>query len=187
MTNQKLKTLLVGFILTLALIIPTGCFAKQPTAIVIDEETGKPIEGAVAIAIWRRGEISLNGIFEGGFEVVSKIIEVKSDKDGKIYIPGYWNWHIFKDSYPDLNVYKFGYVCWDRRSIFDKGKRTDFDKDHRLVRLPKWPERFSFVQHLSFIYSCTNGDHNKANEKLFSEEYKYEQPYFSKEMSNRDK
>jgi len=157
-------------------MVPSVSFAKKPTGIVIDEETGKPVEVAVAICIWRRGEFSLNGFFEGGFEVVSKIIETTADKDGNFYIPGYWGINII--SQPNLNVYKFGYVLWDSNSIFMDGERSDFNKDNRIVKLQKWPKDFSFIRHFSFIYSATKGAFSKSKEQLFEKEFQKERPFF---------
>jgi hypothetical protein len=181
---MKIKYLVIGLFLILV-IIPSVCFAKKPTGTVIDEETGKPVEGAVAICIWRRGEFSLNGFFEGGFEVVSKIIETTSDKEGNFYIPGYWGINII--SQPNLNVYKFGYVLWDSNSIFMDGERSDFNKDNRIVILQKWPKDFSFVRHFSYIYSATGGAFSKSEKQLFENEYQKERPYFSKEIATRDR
>jgi hypothetical protein len=170
-------------LLLMTIMVPSVTFAKKPTGTVIDEETGKPVEGAVAICIWRRGEFSLNGLFEGGFEVVSKIVETTSDKDGNFYIPGYWGLNIF--STPNLNVYKFGYVLWDSNSIFMDGERTDFNKDNRIVKLQKWPKDFSFVDHNSYIGSCTKLEYLKARDKLFQKAKSQESPYFDKEIQSK--
>ena len=90
---------------------------KEPTAIVVDDETGKPIEGAVALAIWRKHTTKETAWFEGGMLVPVRIEEVVSDKGGNIYIDGFWGWHLFENRYSRLMVYKPGYVCWDQHNL----------------------------------------------------------------------
>jgi len=107
-----------------------------PTAIVVDAETGQPVEGAVALAQWHRA--AAGGLFEGGSEALAKAEEGFSDKDGKIFIRGFWGVNIFKRT-PRLTVYKPGYVIWDSKEIcpvYDK--RNDFDRKHRTVKLLKF-------------------------------------------------
>ena len=105
----------------------------RPTAIVIDAETGKPVEGAIALAQWFRA--GGGGMFEGGVDVLDKAVETYSDKEGKIYIRGSWGMHIFSSS-PRLTVYKPGYVLWDSRRLCPTDMpRTDFDENHRTVKL----------------------------------------------------
>lgn len=43
----------------------------SPTAIIVDDETGEPIEGAIALAQWIKTKFN----FEGGFTYVSKARE----------------------------------------------------------------------------------------------------------------
>lgn len=152
----------------------------EPTAIVIDDETGEPIEGAVAIAIWRKHSIKEVAWFEGGMMIPVRIEEVVSDKEGKIYIDGFWGWHLNENRYPRLTIYKPGYVCWDQKIIyineFKSEKRKDFDKGHRIARMKKWPEEFSFNGHWSFMDSVTMGDSSEASEKLFRKAFDYETP-----------
>ena len=119
---------------------------RGPTAIVLDAETGKPIEGAVALAQWHS---TTAGGIEGPSESLSKAQEVFSDKDGKVFIKGYWGVNIFLKS-PRLTIYKPGYVIWDSREICPTfEKREDFDEKHRKARLlkfdaeaPKWVEKY---------------------------------------------
>jgi len=69
------------------LLIPASIFAMDrppegPTAIVVDDETGKPIEGAVALAIWRgyKDDCTFVQGIEGGCWGFKKAEEVLSDK-----------------------------------------------------------------------------------------------------------
>jgi hypothetical protein len=168
---------------------------EGPTAIVIDDETGKPIEGAVAIAIWRDDkDVSLINALHGGGAKFKKAEEVVSDKDGKISIPDFWKTTKGKGGTgsiydPRLTIYKFGYVCWDQQEIFAPDykwtKRIDFDRDNRIVRLKKWPEGFSFKEHSSFMNNVTNGDYRYSKDQLFNKCFDLERDYRIKEMSNK--
>ncbi len=118
-----------------------------PTAIVVDEETGEPIEGASAIAIWWKGKQLSWFEGAGAFVPVPRHVEeTNSDNEGRILIPGFWE----DRSAPVLSVYKCGYIIWNQHVIKGKGDRTDFDEDNRLVRLERRPQDFSFIMHDQF-------------------------------------
>jgi len=177
--------LILTVVLSCFLLVPQDeCFSMQtsqaPTVTVIDDKTGQPIEGAVAIAIWRKHSFTKRAWWEGGTMVVVRIEEAISDRKGNIYIDDFWDWHLFDDRYPHLTIYKPGYVCWDQRNIyineFSSPERTDFDKEHRIARLKKWPEGFSFNAHSSFVNSCTYGDFTQASQHLFSRAFDFETP-----------
>jgi hypothetical protein len=165
---------------------------EGPTAIIVDDETGKPIEWAVAIAIWRDfKKVSLINALHGGGAKFKKAEEVVSDKDGKISIPDFWKTTKGKGGTgsvydPRLTVYKFGYVCWDQQEIFAPNykweKRFDFNRDNRIVRLKKWPVGFSFREHASFEGTVTSGDSTLSTTPLFYKALRSEGPYISKEL-----
>lgn len=166
---------------------------EGPTAIVVDDETGKPIEGAVALAIWRgyKDDCTFVQGIEGGCWGFKKAEEALSDKEGNVYIKDFWKttkgpgkWGSAYD--PRLTVYKFGYICWDQKEIFApnyKGtKRTDFDKKHRIVRLKKWQVGFSFLEHASFENGITNGDATLSTAPLFTKAFQTEGPSIAEEL-----
>ncbi len=166
-----------------SLLLPTACSSwdkttKGPTATVIDDETGKPIEGAIAIAIWRdyKGVSVVNALHGGGVRF-KKAEEVVSDKDGNIFIPDFWKTTKGKGGTgsvydPRLTIYKFGYVCWDQQEIFHPTNRwedrKDFNRDNRIVRLKKWPEGFTCNEHADFMSSVTSGNIGDASKQLFN-------------------
>ncbi|HEY9060908.1 MAG TPA: hypothetical protein VIO64_10475 [Pseudobacteroides sp.] len=180
------------------LLIPASIFAMDrppegPTAIVVDDETGKPIEGAVALAIWRgyKDDCTFVQGIEGGCWGFKKAEEALSDKEGRVEIKDFWRttkgpgkWGSAYD--PRLTVYKFGYVCWDQKEIFEPNykwtKRTDFDKTHRIVRLKKWSEGFSFREHASFEDGVTNGDATLSTAPLFTKAFRTEGPAIAEEL-----
>ena len=150
----------VLFMVLLTIAVSAMCMAMDrppkdfPTAIVVDDETGKPIEGAVAIAIWRgdKEDCTLVQGLEGGCWGFKKAEEAFSDKEGIINIQNFWKttkgpgkWGSAYD--PRLTVYKYGYVCWDQKDIFAPNyqwpDRKDFDKNHRIIRMKKWQDNFS--------------------------------------------
>lgn len=163
----------------------------EPTAIVVDADTAEPIEGAVAIAIWREHSIEKAAWFEGGTMEPVRIEEVVSDKEGKIYIDDFWDWHLFEERYPRLTIYKWGYVCWDQKFIyideFKSEKRHDFDEKNRIVKMKKRPKKFSFIGHGSFVDSCTMGDTHEAPKKLFRKAFESESYYEIQERTKRNK
>jgi len=197
MKNLPLYLAIAGLLLFELLGIKTVCFGmgshKEPTAVVVDADTGEPIEGAVAIAIWRKHSTKEAAWFEGGKMIPVRIEEVISDKEGKIYIEGFWGWFFFENRYPRLNIYKPGYILWDQKWIYaneiNKGKkRTNFGKENNMVLMKKWPEAFSFERHQRFMNWCTmHFDIDKAPKKLFRKAFDYERPYRIKENTERDK
>jgi hypothetical protein len=205
------RTILRTLLISLSLFFVTSgakddghAFEKTPTAIVVDAETGEPIEGAVAIAIWRKRSFG-DRWFEGGSLKVVRVEEAVSDREGKIFIDGFWSildslWGKDEDTpiswrSPHLTIYKFGYICWDQFLLFPgilAGKRNDFNKENRIARMAKWPkgfslynhwefEGFSFNENWSFMNSVTMGDIHEANQMLFKKALDVETEYCIKE------
>jgi len=164
---------------------------KIPTAIIVDADSGEPIEGAVAIAIWRKHSIKEAAWFEGGKMVPVRIEEAISDKEGNVYFEGFWDWHLFENRYPRLTVYKFGYVCWDQKQLFTPVEgstiRKDFDEENRVVRMEKWPKDFSFDRHGGFVDYSTEGDMSEAEQKLLLKAYEPERKLTIKELNTKIK
>ena len=154
---------------------------REPTSIVVDSDTGKPIEGAVALAIWRKKSVKERAWFEGGTMIPVRIEEVLSDKEGHIYIDGFWGWHMFKTYYPRLTIYKPGYICWDQKSIYinetKTDKRNDFTKESRIVRMKKVSKKFSYIEHERFISSVTINEYYKTPNKVFDSAFEYERKF----------
>jgi hypothetical protein len=178
---MKLKLTLVFMLISFVL---SGCATVKPTATVVNDETGMPIEGAVAIAIWRGDteDCTLVQGLEGGCWGFKKAEEVVSDKEGNINIETFWDYHFSSSDYePRLTVYKFGYVCWDQQKIFAPDwkwtARKDFNKKHRIVRMKKWPLGMSFHEHSSFMSNVTNGDYSKTEKQLFDKCFDMESEY----------
>jgi len=121
-------------------------FYPSITGQVVDAETGLPIEGAVALAVWTTQK-GLPGL---SYTEIYKISEDVSDKDGRIKIQGTLNPGL---AAPDLTVYKKGYVAWSNWAIFPShAERTDFAwKDSLVAKMERWKEGYSFIEHEGFI------------------------------------
>ncbi len=147
----------------------TGGAEPEPTAVIVDAETGEPVEGAVALAVWW-GSMSAGGLGGGGsgIPVARRVVETVSDARGRVWIDNFWDWHVFASDNPHLSVYKCGYVCWNRYYKCGVGLWEGFDKENRVVRLEKRPEEFSFNDHRKFISSIVTHHGIFGSDRIFN-------------------
>ncbi len=169
MDNDMQKTLLAPFILLcfgLCVFIVHAASAREvPTAVIVDNDTGRqPIEGAVALAQWMEHSWTKRAWWEGGTEGLVKAKESFSDKEGKIYIEGFWGTYIFSKR-PRLTIYKPGYALWDSKFNFSSGMRdpAEFNNEQRTIKLQKFDKaakillekntyvKYPHVEHRSFL------------------------------------
>lgn len=128
------------------------------TGRVVDEETGKPIEGAIVLGVWMWG-------FDIAFstKVLYTTQEAITDDKGRFFIRGVLNplinqWMLPFVEEAELTVYKRGYVAWNNLSTWKDGPRKDFRwKNGLVVKMEKWKEWYSFNDHESFISNATVG------------------------------
>ena len=176
MVQRKHVTKLACILKTLAAIIFAAMFyphaslafgKQEPTAIIVDNETGQPIDGAVALAQWMEHSWTKRAWWEGGTEVLVKAKESFSDKEGKIYIENFWGTYIFSKR-PRLTVYKPGYALWDSKFNFSSGMRdpAEFNNEQRTIKLQKFDKaakillekntyvKYPHIEHRSFLSSC---------------------------------
>jgi len=180
----KIALVIMGLAALLAGAVSGGCQMpgyiadKDYVGTVVDEVTGEPIEGAIALAYWCKPDFSQVSL-EGVHLVETRIEEVSSDKEGKVSINGFWKgagwldggpYYEDNQKYPQLTVYKPGYVAWNYRNIFvpreEKQRikqetgyeslkqytyRIDFSYKNRLIKLERWREGYSHWEHGSFI------------------------------------
>jgi len=175
---QNSAYILAGFIIIFSAILLAGKYGfpgrnADLAAKVIDVDTGKPVQGAVGLAVWR-----------GEDNAVKRIEEAASDEKGNLYIHGFW-----KGGDPDLTVYKPGYVCWNRRTVFVdnlfRATRTNFSEKNRFAGMKKWPEGFSFLTHRQFIEGTTHADYRNAAKQLFAKAITYENQFAAREDQER--
>ena len=175
---QRLTRILMVALL-LAAVLPPGTASAfgSPTAIIVDDETGAPIEGAIALAQWMKYSW-LRRWMEGGTYYLTKAEETVSDKEGKIYIKGYWNDFSFSGK-PHLTVYKPGYALWnsdiDIIPVEDPPPKgfNRFTKVVRLVKFEKAAEEWKKIAYtdyerkrpralnLRFLSMCLDSDLNR--------------------------
>lgn len=135
--------------LALLLVFMVGGCSAEITGTVVDSETGKPIEGAVVLV-----ECTITKGLPGMIRTESyKIVEIISDKDGKVGIPKIYNPLANK---PEITVYKKGYVVWNSEYMFpDYKKRGGLKKtDNYLFKMEKFIPEYKFQEHVSFIHNA---------------------------------
>ena len=154
----------------LGTIILTTVLGGYPpiSAIVVDAETGKTIEGAVVLVEWT----NTHGIGHSYTESY-KVVEVISGKDGKVNIEGVYRPFLNK---PHVTVYKKGYVAWNDEYIFpDNKKRGGFEwKGGQKFKLEKISAELSFIKHVSFIRSSIKSSQKFENKKAIFDAFEWE-------------
>ncbi len=137
------------FLIILMILMCSGCYAEV-TGVVVDAETGQPIEGAVVLVEW-----TITKGFPGMTYTESyKVVELVSDKEGKVTLPeGRLNPFAAP---PDVTVYKRGYVAWNNHFIFPNFReRTDYKWQEGFVfRLEIFRAEYSHYKHVIFINSA---------------------------------
>jgi hypothetical protein len=174
---SKVKIILIAVMFIS--VVCAGCYAGI-TGKVIDAETQQPIEGAVVLVEWTKTK---------GFPGMShtesaKVIEVVSDKDGKVEIAG--NFNPLVDP-PHVTVYKKGYVAWNNEYIFpDYKKRTDFKwKSGYEFRLERYKDGYSHNDHVSFIRSSIGSSQNLEAKGVIYNAFEWERIMAQQERINR--
>ncbi|HID70854.1 MAG TPA: carboxypeptidase regulatory-like domain-containing protein [Desulfobacterales bacterium] len=166
-------------VLILAVTI-SGC-STDTTFRVLDAETKKPVEGAVALATWTKYK-GLPGLSYG---YTAKAIEAVSDKDGYFIIPGVTGTIAFNTPY--LQVYKPGYVGWNSRRIYlgyfkdnRKNKRTKkrdaFLMKNQDIYLEPWKNNgvYNHYTHNSFVAPSTGFEEGGVTNSKYRKAIRYE-------------
>jgi len=148
----------------LILIVPllafiTGCYLPI-SGKVIDAETQQPIEDAVVMVEWTK----THGF--GHYWTESyKVVEVVSDKEGRVKIDGCYSFFVNK---PHVTVYKKGYVAWNDEEIFRGPPRTDFKWGDHIFRLEHFKPEYSYNAHVFFIRSSIHSAQNlESKQKIY--------------------
>jgi len=118
---------------------------------VVDDETGKPIEGAAVAIKWYK--YKFGPPYASGYKKI-ETAEDFSDADGFFELPKF----TFKQHF--MGVYKTGYVCWNTEKIFHPDRlfyKTRFEKrkDHKLkngmvVKLAPFKDTYPRDKHARF-------------------------------------
>jgi len=165
MEKRKVRILTVIVILTiglLAYLLYRATHTGPRGGRVIGAITGKPIENAVVVYVWR-----LSGFLEvvGGSLVCH--YETTTDKDGRYFIP---NQQVKRDTifniglYPEsVIIYKDNYAVYTVWGRYDKPlvgksfgyprKNQEYSKKDNLVKLYPWKSGELHYRHISWIRS----------------------------------
>jgi len=159
--------------------IISGCAAS--TFRVLDAETKKPIEGAVALAMWTKSR-GLPGL---SYRYTSKAVEAVSDAQGLLT----FKWSQYT---PHIKIYKPGYVGWDSTLIYlgphKKNKtlpiyksREGFTMRDQDIYLEAWKDEYTFISH--YFHIVTHPDIYEAGLKRskYEKSIEYEDPLRSQE------
>jgi len=162
---MKLRQIFLAIIL---LFVMTGCEGTI-TGIIVDAETGQPIEGGVILVEWRKAK----GLPGMTYTESHKVVEVVTDKEGKASIEGVLS--PFVDA-PRVTVYKRGYVAWNNHYIFpDWKKRTDFKWSNNYVfKLERFKSEYSYDKHLSFIRNSISSFSEGNKKQIMKNAYEWE-------------
>lgn len=162
-------------VLIITFITCTGC-TRPITGKIVDAETGQPIEGAVLLVEWTK----VHG-FGMTYTSSEKAIEVLSDKNGIVNIPGH---NDPTAQCPDVTIYKPRYVAWNSQFIFPGyTRRTDFSwKDGFVFRLERFKQEYTYKDHTSFIYSTMNTANIEQKQRMH-EAFEWERVNSNNEMN----
>ncbi len=117
-----MKKIFVLFVITI-LLLTYGCnFYGGIKGTVLDNATGKPIEGAVVVAQWTK-ERGIPGL---QYHNLHKITETLTDKKGKFSLSGTVG--IMLEP-PAMIIYNDGYIPW-RNDMVYPGGRDIYSKNH---------------------------------------------------------
>jgi hypothetical protein len=139
---KSLRAVLLIFVIMIA----SGC-SHYPdiTGRVIDNATGKPIEGALVVAQWTK---------KHGFGLtnttLSKITETLTDKEGKFSLSGSYDPFVEP---PEMIIYKEGYTPWRNDSIFPSCnlvKENEW-KNNVTYKLDIFSDKYTAVQLSRFM------------------------------------
>jgi len=168
------------FILVAALLfLGGGCYAEI-TGIVIDAETGQPIEGAVVLVEWTKTK----GMPGMTYHESYKVIEVLTDREGRVTISGVINPLVDP---PDVTIYKKGYVAWNNLFIFpDYRKRKDFKWQNNYVfKLEKFKPEYTYSAHTLFIHGAMLSGMANEKKRLMNHAIEWEEYKASEERQKK--
>lgn len=141
------------FLLIIVLMITAGC-SHYPdiTGKVIDNVTGKPIEGAVVVAQWTKPR----GMPGEQYHDLHKITETLTDKEGKFSLSGTTGFILDP---PEMIIYKEGYIPWRNDMVFPS---RNIVKDHEwnnnvTYKLDIFTDKYTIRQLSQFMDSAIIG------------------------------
>ena len=142
----KIIAIIIAVLIALYLILLMICSYGEFSGIVIDAETGKPVEGAVIAANWS----VTKGVPGLSYSTPYMATEDVTDKEGRFSIAGPKKVFVQK---PEIVVFKRAYVAWRNDWIFPNwDKREDFKyKTRTVIKLEIFKDSYSFSDHAMFM------------------------------------
>jgi len=166
---MKLRLLSILICIVVAI---TGCYLPINGRI-IDAETQQPVEGAVVMVEWTK----THGF--GHYWTESyKVVEVVSDKEGKVNVTGCYSPFVDK---PHVTVYKNGYVVWNDEAIFQGPPRTDFKWGEYIFKLDHFKPEYSHDKHVYFIRASIHSAQNLESKQIIYKAFEWETYLANKE------
>jgi hypothetical protein len=164
-------------IIFVLLIVVSGCYSPIKGR-VIDAETNQPIEGAIVLVEWTKKH-GFGDHWTESFKVVERV----SDKDGNVQIEGCNSPFV---EFPDVTVYKKGYVAWSSRMIFPGDRsRTDFKWGDYTFKLEHFKPEYSYIDHTEFIRLSISASMNVKSKREIEKAYSWEDQLASKERDQK--
>lgn len=138
---------LLGGVLLVTVLTGTGC-AHTIQGRVLEAEIGKPIAGAVVLGVWTKSV----GLLLTHWELLG-VREAETDAEGRFVLEQLGGMFVQER----ITVYKFGYIAWSNRFIFDgpSGNRANHEVPPE-IRLEHFPVGGSHKAHMEFIDLATS-------------------------------
>jgi len=146
--------LLRAILLIFIIMVSSGCY-RGINGKVVDNATGKPLEGALVVVQWTRPDIhSIEGL---SVEVIMNT-ETLTDKEGGFVIRS-TPINPFANP-PDMIIYKEGYIPWRNDEIFPGGNKVkDHEwKNNKTYNLDVFTENFTTRQIEDFLFLVSGGN-----------------------------
>ncbi len=165
----KRKYLSLVFLIVVLSLLAGGCHSSY-SGYVIDAETRKPIEGALAFGQWT---ITLG--IGNTYHKVLATKETLTDRNGKFFLFGSINPLADK---PEIIIIKDGYIAWRNDIIFPSWENRENDSNSYIM-LEKTNNKFSWLNYSEFIEhavmiteSGNTPKYNEVRSKIFKEGYR---------------
>lgn len=146
--------LIISFVLIIHFI--SGCSHYSGiNGKVVDNATGKPLEGALVVVQWTRPDIHS---IEGFSTAVIMNMETLTDKEGRFVIRS-TPLNPFANQ-PEMIIIKEGYIPWRNDEIFPGGNK-DKDKkwmNNETYKLDVFTEKHTYDQIDSFLFLQSGGN-----------------------------
>lgn len=137
---------LILFLIVVSCVCCSCGFYAGISGKVVDNVTGKPLEGAVVVAQWTK----TRGIPGLQYSDLQKITETLTDKEGTFSLSGTFGLLLEP---PRMIIYKVGYIPWRNDMVFPGGHIT---KDHEwnndvTYKLDVFSDKYTYRQLYSFL------------------------------------